>query len=399
MKICISGDFHIDANNRIDDFISTANNMLEEIRKIGPDVFVFVGDAYKTYKPSPLEMNVFHNIILRISQEVGKVFIVVGNHDYPESELHQGKHCFTELKTLISESNIKVIDEPCSFDMSDKNSHHLFIMIPHLPKASLKEKSYDEVYKKLLPDLMSGYNTDWKKILFSHAYIQEARLGKNDMVVSDNNRSLSVHSLTDSGIDYGFFGDIHKSQRLSERPGIYYTGSLERVDFGEQEDIKGFIELNTEVGSVSFINVHARNMVEVTLDLMKPGFIRVMEDEPAPINMADIESYVIKSLTEKEDNLLDAIVKIRFICNKQQKSKLDDMEEKIIKFLTDDCKIYSLKSISYELNDNVVVRNKDINEMLDPVQALIKWSGTQNYSNENWKKMILFEGEKIIKGI
>jgi len=399
MKICVSADWHIDQNNRIDDFISTANNMLEEIRKICPDVFVFVGDAYKTWKPSPFEMNVFHNIILKISQEVNKVFIVVGNHDYPESEVHQGKHCFTELKTLISESNIQVIDEPCSFDMSDSDSHHLFMMIPHLPKSYLNGKSYDEVYKKLLPHLMAGYNTDWEKIVFSHAYIQEAKLGKNDMVISDNNRALSVHSLIDNGINYAFLGDIHKSQRLSERPGIYYTGSLSRVDFSEQEDIKGFIELDTEVGSVAFINVHARNMVEITLDLMKPGFIRVTEDEPAPINMADIESYVIKSLTEKKDNLLEAIVKIRFICNKQQKSKLDDMEEKIIKFLTDDCKIHSLKSISYELNDNVVVRNKEINEMLDPVQSLVKWSNTQNYSNDNWKKLILFEGEKIIKGM
>ena len=41
-------------------------------------------------------------------------------------------------------------------------------------------------------------------------------------------------------LDYVALGHIHRHQVLNEDPHVVYSGSLERVDFGEEKDEKGF---------------------------------------------------------------------------------------------------------------------------------------------------------------
>lgn len=113
--------------------------------------------------------------------------------------------------------------------------------------------------------------------------------------------------------------------------------------------------------------------------------------------MIDPYDYTITLLDEKKSQLKDAIVKIKVICTKEQKSKMDVCENKIVAYLLEEIGIHRLKGISYELVDSVSVRCADINESLNPLKAFHIWAGMQKYDGDIGQHIIL-AGENILKG-
>ena len=78
---------------------------------------------------------------------------------------------------------------------------------------------------------------------------------------------LLLSSVALPAFDYVALGHIHKQQVLNENPPVVYAGSLERVDFGEEDDAKGFYVVDITAGknskrkiSYKFHPVHARRV-------------------------------------------------------------------------------------------------------------------------------------------
>ena len=80
-------------------------------------------------------------------------------------------------------------------------------------------------------------------------------------------------ALADERWDYVALGHIHKHQDLSAGrkgvPPVVYSGSLERIDFGEENDPKGFcwVELERKQTHWKFHRVNARPFVTIRADL------------------------------------------------------------------------------------------------------------------------------------
>lgn len=68
-------------------------------------------------------------------------------------------------------------------------------------------------------------------------------------------------------------GHIHKHQNLNDSPPVVYSGSLERIDFGEEVEDKGFcwIELARGKTKWDFIKVKARSFVTIKVDIRDSG--------------------------------------------------------------------------------------------------------------------------------
>jgi len=399
MKAVISADWHIDKNNRFEDMEVTLKELTQHVIGIKPKYFIFLGDAFKNWRPIPMELALFRHHIQKIAEAGIKVLILVGNHDYPESEDYRGYHCFSEFYDWSKyQKNIEVIDNPNVMKLSDKASG---IFIPHIPKNKI-EKSYEDSFEGILSNLLAEMNKDDagkpKRMLFSHVYLQEAKVGAGDININTAN-GVSVGTIKKHGIDTAFLGDIHKSQRIE--PGYFYPGSIERVDFGEKDDIKGFIVYDDETDGVEFIHLNSRSMVDMVINLVDHGFYKTGKEadkQPAiPIKIDDVEDYIEATLTQKKKALKNAIVKIKMVCTKEQKAVLDNIEEKTVKALLDTYNVHRLKSIGYEIVDAISVRNAEVNESLTPVLALHKYVGMKDYSDDA-KKYILMAGEKIIKG-
>lgn len=401
MKLAISGDWHIDKDNRLEDMSTTLKHLAEGVIKEKPNHFIFLGDAYKNFRPTPIEMYYFHKTILDIMNANIDVIILAGNHDTPESDEYQGKHCFTELQSLMK-GKIRVIDKPEILDMEkiiddNKGFRTWGLFIPHIPKLQIKE-SYAETFNDILKYHLVGIDQKKDKVvLFSHVFISESIIGSGDIVIN-NNRSVSISIVKNSRIQIGFFSDIHKAQKIE--PNYYYCGSIERIDFGERNDDKGFIIYDSDKDKVEFVNLNSRQMEEVIIDLINPGFIKTGTqdnvDTPKEV-ITDPYGYIMNVFKEKEKQLKDSIVKIKIVCTKEQKSKVDVRENDIVRILLDEILINKLKSLSYEIVDSQSVRNADINESLSPRLAFQKWVDIQDYKDEV-KQHITLAGENIIKG-
>jgi exonuclease SbcD len=73
----------------------------------------------------------------------------------------------------------------------------------------------------------------------------------------------------DPRIDYVALGHIHKYQVLRQaQPTMLYAGSLERVDFGEEKEDKGFVHAKISRGKTEFqfCSIEPRPFVTVSVD-------------------------------------------------------------------------------------------------------------------------------------
>src|SRR5207249_307865 len=71
------------------------------------------------------------------------------------------------------------------------------------------------------------------------------------------------------GVDYVAMGHIHKHQALGEHPPVVYSGSIERIDFGEEHEDKGcvLVELEKDNTRWRFHRLATRPFVTVAVDV------------------------------------------------------------------------------------------------------------------------------------
>jgi exonuclease SbcD len=97
-----------------------------------------------------------------------------------------------------------------------------------------------------------------------------ARAGAEQDLMVGYSMTFPLDILIDSRIDYVALGHVHGHQILRrEKPLIAYAGSIERVDFGEEHEDKGFLEVDIERGNATlkFHSISPRPFITVELDL------------------------------------------------------------------------------------------------------------------------------------
>jgi exonuclease SbcD len=124
--------------------------------------------------------------------------------------------------------------------------------------------------------------------------------------------ALLPSSLRPELFDYVALGHHHVHQVLSEHPPVVYPGSLQRVDFGEEKDPKGFVLLTVDsslprgnrVHSIEFREVSARRFVTIAVT---PKAEDPTSEVLAAIEGADIDDAIVRlqmALRPAQDALL-----------------------------------------------------------------------------------------------
>jgi exonuclease SbcD len=108
-------------------------------------------------------------------------------------------------------------------------------------------------------------------ILAGHFSVSEASFGSERAVMLGRDVVVLKSVLADPAWDYVALGHIHRHQELNggQHPPIVYCGSLERIDFGEEKEPKGFVIAEVCRGHTEwqFQPVEARRFVTIRADV------------------------------------------------------------------------------------------------------------------------------------
>jgi len=82
-----------------------------------------------------------------------------------------------------------------------------------------------------------------------------------------------------AGLDAVVMGHYHTAKTIrKESPGIYYSGSMERTNFGDSDVEKHFLVFDSERKSVGHVVIPVRDLIDLELDLLGSTAFTYMAD-------------------------------------------------------------------------------------------------------------------------
>jgi exonuclease SbcD len=285
---------------------------------------VFTGDAYQTVHPNPTNQREFAKRIRRLSEANIPVFILIGNHDLP---LAIGKAASTEIFNTLDVPNVVVADRVATHNIETKGGEIQIVALPWpirshlLTKAQFRGKSIDEVNEELadavtelVTDEIRDLDADLPAILAAHVTVfgAETSYGSGQSVFLGRDVILPSRLLANPALDYVALGHLHRHQVVREdNPPVVYAGSIERIDFGEEKEEKGFVLVEVERGRAQFRFIPLETRTFLTIDVEAQGAdptAQVLEAIASHDLEEKVVRLIVRTTAEKEPLLNEAEV-------------------------------------------------------------------------------------------
>ncbi len=290
-------------SSRVVDFLRRMDEMIEYAREHDVDLTIFAGDAFKTRAPNPTFQREFAWRVRDLSQ-LAPLVLLVGNHDLPPTVL---KASSVEIYDTLAVPNVWVASDYEVRQIDTKRGPVMVGTAPYPVRSRLLQETdtsgmtiaqidghLQEQLAELLDDLAEEADQHaMPRILTGHFTVSGAVVGSERSIMLGRDIAVGLSSLADSRWDYVALGHIHKHQNLTkgraETPPVVYSGSMERIDFGEEGDPKGFcwLELSRGQADWQFIELNARPFVTLRADLRDT-------DNPTQALVDEIRRYALK---------------------------------------------------------------------------------------------------------
>jgi exonuclease SbcD len=268
-------------NGRVLDFLHRFDALIDYGLDREVDLVIFAGDAYRHRRPNPTYQRAFARRVKRLVDAGVPIVLLVGNHDL--ATMVQ-KASSVDIFSVLEVPNVIVGRDYKVHQIETRRGLVQVATVPYpirqrlLVDDEFRGLSIDELDKALqrivtstIEDLKRSLVPGLPAVLTAHLSVSNATYGSEQSVMIGRDAVVSKSALDDAAWDYVALGHIHKHQSLSgeNRPPIVYSGSLERIDFGEESDPKGFcwVELARGETSWEFVEVDARSFVTVRADV------------------------------------------------------------------------------------------------------------------------------------
>jgi exonuclease SbcD len=267
-------------SSRVRDFLDRLDEVVDYAIAHDGDLAIFAGDAFKSRDPEPTQQREFAARIKRLADAM-PTLLLVGNHDMPGMA---AKASSVDIFDALEVPGVMVGDRAESRVVATKRGDVFLAWIPYpmrnrlLVREDNQGKTIDELddaLRRTVADLMAGFAAEAQskampRLLAGHLAVAEARLGSERTILLGRDVGLATSSFVDPAWDYVALGHIHRHQDLhpSGSPSVVYSGSLERIDFGEEDEAKGFcwVELERRATRWSFVPVAARPFRTIRVD-------------------------------------------------------------------------------------------------------------------------------------
>lgn len=288
IKVIHFADFHLGVdthgpadpetglNGRILDFLDSLDALIDYARDYKADIVLFAGDAFHRHSPDPTLLREFGERMVRLA-EYCPVVLLVGNHDIPNSlEKASAVDVFSTLKVpnvyvgwdydvlkIVTASGliqVVTVPYPIKSQFLEPKEMHL-----QNSKELLRER-----LAQMINALSKNVDTDYPAILLGHFGVNTAVYGSEKMMFIYEGAEVNIETMVQDAWQYVALGHLHYHQCLNDEViPIVYAGSLDRVDFSEEHDPKGFVwvEIDTDGASWEFVEVDARPFVTMEIDV------------------------------------------------------------------------------------------------------------------------------------
>jgi len=325
MKILHLSDIHIGSgfchgrvnpatglNTRLEDFVKTLSLCIDRAIANHVDLVLFGGDAFPNATPAPYVQEAFANQFRRLVDADIPTVLLVGNHDQHSQGL--GGASLNIYRTL-GVPGFVVGDTLTTHRISTRSGDVQIITLPWLTRSTLMTRqetqgsSLAEVNQLLTDRLEVVIEGEIRRldpniptVLLAHLMADNATLGAERLLAVGKGFTLPLSLLTRPCFDYVALGHVHKHQNLnkSNDPPVIYPGSIERVDFSEEKEDKGYVMIDLEKGKADweFCPLPVRTFRTIEIDLSK-------QDDPQKALLKGIAKYDI------QDNVVRLIYKLK----------------------------------------------------------------------------------------
>ncbi|UCG03238.1 MAG: exonuclease subunit SbcD [Candidatus Heimdallarchaeota archaeon] len=267
-------------SQRTMDFIDALARVVDYAIQEQIDIFVICGDLYDRVTIGPtLLRQVREKIWQPLIENRIPIVLVGGNHDSPQI-LEKGSP-FGEISII---PNSYAVRYPQSQKVKARNTGEEigFVLLPYMTAtqavAYAEEQIEEEIERgqhllrsqQLFRDWINHEvnQLDTKvKFIVGHFFVEGSRIGilpYPDQLPHEFKFKRDMLPLED--IDLAVFGHVHTNQVLLNGK-LLVPGSLERVDFGETTEDKGFYVYDTETKKLEFLSNNPRALVRKFIEV------------------------------------------------------------------------------------------------------------------------------------
>ncbi len=307
-------------NIRFEDFARAFCKAVDYTINNHIDVFLFSGDAYKNASPEPIYQKTFATQLKRLSDAQIPALLLPGNHD--QILKSSGSHAMSVFESLAV-PGLLVIGYPRLLKVDTANGPLQIIAIPHVTRhllmthdkyAAMTGHEIDRALVRLVADMLCEFydalDPSIPAVVTAHMMLDRARAGAEEELMAGYTMTFPTELFINEKVDYVALGHVHKHQILREaRPAIAYAGSIERVDFSEEHEDKGFVHADINRGDVKlkFHSISPRRFVTIEADLCP-------SEDPG----GELLSCLDKA------NLEGAVVRIKYRLQKERLHQVDE---------------------------------------------------------------------------
>lgn len=301
------------------------------------EAVIHSGDVFHRNTPTPTEEVVVLKELQKLENAMIPTYIINGNHDYNYSS---GRSHATGVLKAAPWKYVKIFDEPDIIEVFGVQFH--LTPYPHIPKVLS--------------------NDNCKKVVVCHSHFSGALIGAESFMIAGG--VPETQGL--DGADLVISGHIHKCQEIKRNDyNIVYVGSMERSDFAERDEEKGFMLLDLNTLKYERKQIRSRGFTQFDFN--------------------DISSIRF------DKDIDDKIVKVKVKC-KESEVKLIDLQ-----FIRNSLKnAHFIASVDIEVEREKKVRSSTITEKITINDAFKQYLDLKKPTNRDLVESL---GLRIIQGV
>lgn len=380
-------------NTRLEDFSKTLSMCIDRAIAEPVDLVLFGGDAFPDATPAPYIHKVFASQFRRLADANIPTVLLVGNHDQHSGG--GGGASLSIYKTLGVPGFI-VGEKIGTHRLTTANGDIQIITLPWQNHGILMSREKTEglsvleveqlLIKKLeliLEAQVRSLDPEIPTVLLGHLMADRANIGAERFLAVGKGFTLPMSLLIRPEIDYVALGHVHKHQNLnpSNDPPVIYPGSIERVDFSEEKETKGYVFVQIEKGKAvwEFCPLPAREFCTIKIDVSK-------SNQP--------EAKIIEAIAKH--SVTDKVVRLIYQLNPEQVDQIS------LSNLREALASAHQSIISPELISPMSaprIPEFSVGNSLDPLEALNKYIENQEHLQDIATEMLatakqLLDGEE-----